>query len=85
MDLQLAEDLSEQISQKGKDLDKIEDDGGENFIPEKSLQWMDGYREKIQIEAKFYLVVNEGSEIQFNEEKTAFRVVTQENRGKKFW
>ncbi|KKN15654.1 hypothetical protein LCGC14_0983900 [marine sediment metagenome] len=85
MDLQLAESLSEQVSQKEKELDKIEDAGGENFISEKSSQWMATYREKTQIKAELYLVVNEGSEIQFNEEKTAFRIVTKENRGTKFW
>ncbi len=85
MDLQLAESLSEQVSQKEKELDKIEDAGGEGFISEKSPQWMATYREKIQIKAKLYLVVNEGTKIQFNEEKTAFRIVTKENRGTKFW
>ena len=85
MDLQLAESLSKEVSKKEEDLDKIEDAGGEDFISEKSPQWMAIYREKIQIEAKLYLVVFEGSEIQFNEEKTAFRIVTKENRGTKFW
>ena len=85
MDLQLAESLSNEVSKKEEDLDKIEDAGGENFISEKSPQWMATYREKIQIKAKLYLVVNEGTKIQFNEEKTAFRIVTKENRGTKFW
>jgi len=85
MDLQLAESLSNEVSKKEEDLDKIEDAGGENFISEKSPQWMAIYREKIQIQAKLYLVVNEGTKIQLNEEKTAFRIVTKENRGTKFW
>ncbi len=86
MDLQLAESLSNEVSKKEEDLDKIEDAGGEDFISEKSPQWMAIYREKIQIKAKLYLVVNEeGTKIQFNEGKTAFRIVTKENRGTKFW
>ncbi|KKL92158.1 hypothetical protein LCGC14_1179180 [marine sediment metagenome] len=85
MDLQLAESLSKEVSKKEEDLDKIEDAGGEDFISEKSPQWMAIYREKIQIEAKLYLVVFEGTKIQFNEPKTAFRIVTKENRGTKFW
>lgn len=85
MDLQLAENLSDEIEQIGMKLDEIEDAGEVDFIPEKSPEWMATYREKIQLDAKFFLVANEGSEIQFNEEKTSFRVVTKENRGKKFW
>ena len=85
MNLQLAEKLSNEIEQINKKLDEIEDAGGNDFIPEKSSEWMTVYKEKTQLKAKFFLVVNEGAEIQLNEEKTQFRLVTKENRGKKFW
>jgi hypothetical protein len=78
-------EIESRIEQAEKKLDDIEDAAGSDFIPEKSSEWMDVYRKKIQLDARFFLAVNEGREIQFNEDKTQFRVVTKENRGKKFW
>lgn len=85
MNLQLTEELTAQIERIEENLDRLEDAGGSDFVPEKSQEWMASYKEKIQLDGKLYLVVNKGSEIQFNEGETAFRVVNEENRGKKFW